>query len=202
MNLLEKTCEALRRRGFDAYAVKNAEEARTLVLSMIPKNESIIFGGSKTLSEIGLIAALKEGSYNLFDRSAVPPEEKNEFSRAHFLSDWFLMSTNALTEDGELLNMDGFGNRVASLIFGPKNVIVIAGKNKITPDIAAAEERVRKVAAPQNAQRFSINTPCKKTGACADCLSKDTICASFVRTRFCKPCGRVKVILIDEVYGF
>ena len=201
-DVLIHTKDALARRGFEAYAVRNAEEARTLILSMIGKEESVTWGGSATISEIGLIAALKENGYLVYDREDVAPSERAAFSKEHFFSDWFLMSSNAITEDGELLNLDGNGNRVASLIFGPRNVIVVAGVNKITPDIDTAYERVRTVAAPRNAQRFPINTPCKKTGRCADCLSPDTICASLVRTRFSRQKGRIKVILIDGEYGF
>ena len=201
-DILIRTESALLRHNFEAYTVENAKEACELILSMIGKDESITWGGSATLSEIGLISALKENGYLVFDRETAPPPERIAFAKEHFFSDWFLMSANAITEDGELLNLDGMGNRVASLIFGPKNVIVVAGINKITPDIDTAYARVRQVAAPRNAQRFNINTPCKKTGKCADCLSPDTICASLVRTRFSKPKGRVKVILINENHGF
>ena len=199
--LLNRTKDALLRRGFEAYAVSTAEEACALILAMIKKEESVTWGGSATISEIGLVAALKAGDYLVYDREDVPLAERAAFSREHFFSDWFLMSSNAITEEGELLNLDGMGNRVASLIFGPRNVIVVAGINKITPDIDAAYARVRGVAAPRNAQRFPINTPCKKTGSCADCLSPDTICSSLVRTRFSKN-NRIKVVLIDEKYGF
>ena len=200
--ILTRTRDALLRRNFEAYALCNAEEARKLILAMIGKEESITWGGSATISEIGLVSALKENGYLVFDREDVAPTERNDFAKEHFFSDWFLMSANAITEEGELLNLDGNGNRVASLIFGPKNVVVVAGINKISPDIETAYARVRQVAAPRNAQRFDINTPCKKTGKCADCLSPDTICASLVRTRFSRQKGRVKVILIDEEYGF
>ncbi|MBE6656115.1 MAG: lactate utilization protein [Ruminococcaceae bacterium] len=201
-DVLMRTAAALEKRGFEAYTVENAEDARTLILSMIKKEESITWGGSATIAEIGLVSALKDGGYLVFDRDEVPPSERAAFAKAHFFSDWFLMSSNAITEDGELLNLDGTGNRVASLIFGPRNVIIVAGVNKITPDIDTAYARVRQVAAPRNAQRFPIQTPCKKTGKCADCLSPDTICVSLVRTRFSRQKGRVKVILIDGDYGF
>ena len=201
-DILIRTRDALLRRNFDAYAVESADEARALILSWIGKTESVTWGGSATIAEIGLVSALKEGGYLVYDRDEVSPKERADFAKEHFFSDWFLMSANAITEEGELLNLDGNGNRVASLIFGPKNVVVVAGINKITPDIETAYARVRQVAAPRNAQRFDINTPCKKTGKCADCLSPDTICASLVRTRFSRQKGRVKVILIDEEYGF
>ena len=202
MDLLTQTQKALNSRGFAAYTAENREEACKLILSLIKKEETITWGGSATLAEIGVTDALKAEGYRAYDRTDVPPAERSAFYRDHFFSDWYLMSTNALTETGELLNMDGNGNRVASLIFGPRNVIVVAGINKIVPDISAAYDRVRNVAAPRNAQRFEIRTPCKKTGSCADCLSPDTICASLVRTRYCRPAGRVHVILVNETLGF
>ena len=198
----ERTLNALKKRGFDTYAVTTAQEANALVLSLIEKGESVTFGGSATIKEIGLIEALKNEGHLVFDRNDVPREARAEFAKEHFFSDWYLMSSNAITEDGELLNLDGIGNRVASLVFGPKNVIVIVGRNKIVPDMDAAYTRVRTVAAPKNAQRFSITTPCKKTGECADCFSPETICASFVRTRFCRPLHRIRVILIDGDFGY
>ncbi len=201
-SVLEKTANALQKRGFDAYTVKTAEEASMLIASWIPKNESITWGGSATLSEIGLKDTLKQNGFLVFDREDVPREARGEFAKEHFFSDWFLMSSNAITEDGELLNLDGIGNRVASLVFGPKNVVVLAGKNKIVPDYESAYTRVREVASPKNAQRFVINTPCKLTGKCADCFSPDTICCSMVRTRFCRPKGRIRVVLIDGTFGY
>jgi hypothetical protein len=113
----------------------------------------------------------------------------------------FIMSSNAITEDGQLFNIDGKGNRVAALIYGPENVIIIAGMNKVVQDMDAAYKRVRGYAAPANAQRFDLDTPCKKIGECADCLSASTICAQFVQTRICKPAGRIKVVLIGEELG-
>ena len=111
------------------------------------------------------------------------------------------MSSNAITEDGQLFNIDGKGNRVAALIYGPENVVIIAGMNKVVKDMDAAYARVRGYAAPANAQRFDIDTPCKKVGECMNCMSSGTICAQFVTTRFCKPAGRIKVVLIGEELG-
>ncbi len=199
---IERTLTALKKRGFDAFYAENAKEASALVLSLIAKGESVTFGGSATIKEIGLIDALKNEGHCVFDRNDVPREARAEFAKAHFFTDWYLMSSNAVTEEGELLNLDGIGNRVASLVFGPKNVVVIAGRNKIVPDMDAAYTRVRTVAAPKNAQRFPIQTPCKKTGECGDCFCPETICASFVRTRFCRPPRRVRVILVDGDFGY
>ena len=200
--LLTKTAAALKKRGFDAYTADTAKDAVALVLSLIEKGESVTFGGSATLKEMGVIDALKTAGHLVYDRNDVPSEERAEFAKAHFFTDWYLMSSNAVTEEGELLNLDGIGNRVASLVFGPKNVVVIAGRNKIVPDMDAAYTRVRTVAAPKNAQRFPIQTPCKKTGECGDCFCPETICASFVRTRFCRPPRRVRVILVDGDFGY
>ena len=199
---IERTLASLKKRGFDAYAAENATEASALVLSMIGKEETVTFGGSATLKETGIIDTLKTEGYTVYDRNDVPPAERAEFAKAHFFTDWYLMSSNAVTEEGELLNLDGIGNRVASLVFGPKNVIIVAGKNKIVPDMTAAYKRVRTVAAPKNAQRFPISTPCKQTGECADCFCTDTICASFVHTRFCRPPRRVRVILVNDDFGY
>lgn len=200
--LLTKTAEALRAHGFDAYTVNTGVEACALALSFIEKWESVTWGGSASIAEIGLTAALKTGGYLAYDRESVPPAERNDFAKAHYFSDWYLMSANGISATGELVNIDGNGNRVASLVFGPRNVLVIAGRNKIAPDIEAALARARTVAAPRNAGRFPIKTPCKATGACADCLSPDTICAQLLRTRVCKPRGRIKIILVDEELGF
>jgi hypothetical protein len=201
MNLLQKTADALRAHGFDAYTVKTKEEACALALSFIEKTESVTWGGSATIAEIGLIDALKKGGYLAYDRESVSPSERNAFAKAHFFSDWYLMSTNALTETGELLNMDGNGNRAAALVYGPRQVIVVAGLNKVAKDLDAAIARVRGTAAPTNAQRFPVNTPCKITGVCADCKSPDCICANMVITRLSKPAGKIKVILIGEMLG-
>ena len=200
--LFTVTADALRAHGFDAYTVKTKEEACALALTFIGKTESVTWGGSATIAEIGLTDALKGGGYLAYDRESVPPSERNAFARAHYFSDWYLMSANGVSATGELFNIDGNGNRVASLVFGPKNVLVVVGKNKITPDVESAVLRARTVAAPRNAQRFPIGTPCKTTGACADCLSPDTICAQMLRTRVCKPRGRIRVILVDETLGF
>lgn len=199
---IEKTAEALKKHGFAVSVCETAADAVKEALSLVEKGSSITWGGSMTIRDIGLCAAVKAGDYHVFDRDDIPPAERSEFVRAHFFSDWFFMSSNAVTETGELCNLDGTGNRVASLIFGPKNVLVVAGINKIVKDEAEAVLRVRTVAAPRNAQRFPIHTPCKQTGACADCLCPDTICCSLVRTRYCRPAGRVHVILVNEELGY
>ncbi len=200
--LLQKTADKLKKRGFEARVFENANEANAFVKELIGKGESVTWGGSMTIRDMGLTEALKKEGYLTFDRDEIPPSERAAFVREHFFSDWYLMSANALTEEGELLNLDGMGNRVASLIYGPRHVIVIAGANKIVPSLEDAYKRVREIAAPKNAQRFSIQTPCKKTGACANCLSPDTICSQMVYTRTCRPQGRIYVLLVNETLGY
>lgn len=145
---------------------------------------------------------LKEGNYRLWDREAVPPEQKQEFYRQAFYADFYLMSANAVSVTGEIVNIDGTGNRVAALAYGPKNIIVLAGINKITYTLTDAVSRARQQAAPLNTQRFELSTPCRQTGVCADCTCPDSICAQLLITRLCRPKGRIKVILAGEPLGF
>lgn len=199
----QKVVEALTRRHFEAYYAGSREEALAKALELIPKNHSVGWGGSVSVDELGLKAALEERGYTLIDRSrAKNREESLEIMRQALVCGTFLMSANAITEDGELVNIDGNGNRLAALCFGPQNVLVIAGMNKVVRDLDAAWSRARNYAAPVNAQRFGLDTPCCKNGKCGDCLSEQTICAQFVRTRVSKPAGRIKVILVDEELGF
>lgn len=196
-----KVVEALKKRHFDAYYCQTAGEAVTQVLDLIPEGDVVAWGGSMTMQETGILAAVKE-RYEVIDRdTAANREESVALMRRALTSDTFLMSSNAITEDGQLLNIDGTGNRCSALIFGPKSVIVVAGINKVVKTIADAESRARNIAAPLNAQRFDISTPCSVNGACADCISPDCICASMVRTRISKPAKKIKVVLIGEEYG-
>lgn len=197
-----KVAEALRRRRFDAYYCATAEEAAAKVLELIPEGAEVSWGGSMTVEALGIQDALRRRGQPLLDRDAVPAAEREEIMRRSQSCDVFLMGSNAITEDGQLFNIDGLGNRVAALCYGPKSVIVVAGMNKVVPDLAAAYSRVRHCAAPINAQRFGVKTPCSVTGQCADCLSPETICNAMVATRGCRPAGRVKVILVGEDLGF
>ena len=202
--LSKKVIENLKRRNISGYYAKTKEEAKTLALGLINKGDIIGFGGSKSVEEIGLIDAMvKDGSYNLLLRNpSNSPEEAFELNRKMFYSDCYFMSTNALTEDGILVNIDARSNRVAALCFGPLKVVMIVGMNKVEKDEAAAMQRARNIAAPINAQRFDIKTPCKTTGSCADCKSLDSICCQFVTTRFSRETGRMHVILVEEDLGF
>ena len=194
--------EAMKTRGFDAYYVSTAEEAREKALELIPENSVVSWGGSMTIDETGLKEAVISRGYKVINRDDVESlEEKMELMRQALTCDVFLMSANAISEDGQLVNIDGTGNRVAALCFGPKEVIVIAGMNKVEGSLEEAYSRARKFAAPVNAQRFDFETPCSKTGICADCLSPQCICSQLVVTRRTIG-GRIKVILVGEDLGF
>ena len=187
---------------FEAYYCATRKEAKQKILSLIPKSETVSWGGCQTMEELGIIEEIKNGGYSVIDRdTAKSPEEREEIMHQALMSDFFLMSSNAITEDGELFNIDGKGNRVAALCYGPKNILIIAGMNKIVPDMDAAYDKVRNYTSPVNAMRFCDATPCAKTGLCGDCLSPQSICAQFVETRICKPDGRIKVILVGEDLG-
>lgn len=198
----ESLVKALKARHFEACYCTDIEEAKQKLIEWIPQEDTVAWGGSQTLVEIGAQEMLRDRGQVLIDRdTAKTPEERNTLMRQALTADTFLMSSNAITEDGQLVNMDGNGNRAAALVYGPRQVIVVAGLNKIAKDLDAAIARVRGTAAPTNAQRFNINTPCKITGVCADCKSPDCICANMVITRLSKPAGKIKVILIGETLG-
>ena len=197
-----KVVEALTKRHFEAYYVSDKVAAVKKVLEIIPKNHSVAWGGTMTMDELKLKEELKAAGYTLIDRdTGSTPEEREQIMHKALSCGSFIMSSNAVTEDGQLFNIDGKGNRVAALIYGPENVIIIAGMNKVVKDMDEAYARVRNYAAPANAQRFDIDTPCKKTGECFNCMSASTICAQFVTTRICKPARRIKVVLIGEELG-
>ena len=193
----------LEKRHFEAYYCPTAAEAIEKALSLIPEGSSVTWGGSMTIRDMGLTKAVKEGNYNVIDRdTAAYPAEMREMMRQGLLTDFYLTSTNALSEDGVLVNIDGTGNRVASICFGPNNVIVLAGLNKVAQDVDAAIKRVRGYAAPVNSMRFMGKTPCAMDGTCHNCISPECICNQVLVTRVCRPAGRIKVILIGEELGF
>ncbi len=195
--------KALSLRHFDAYYCASASEAAEKILSLIPKTDVVSWGGSMTMEALGVIDRVKKGGWRVIDRStAQSQEEKIEIMRRALLCDTYLTGANAISEDGEIVNVDGNGNRVAAMTFGPKSVIVACGMNKVVKTAQDAVSRARNTAAPVNAQRFDIRTPCKTTGTCADCKSTDSICSYIVRTRLCKPAGRIKVVLVGEALGF
>ncbi|MBR6657378.1 MAG: lactate utilization protein [Oscillospiraceae bacterium] len=198
----ERTMEALRSNRMEAYFVKTSEEAVALVKELIPEGSVCRVGGSRTLHETGIISLLENGNYDYRDSHVVPPEEVEEARREAFFADFFLASANAITEDGEIYNVDGAGTRVAPIIFGPKNVILVAGTNKIVTDIAAAEDRLRNLAAPANAKRLGCKTPCAETGTCMNCKSPARICCSYTLLGYQRIPNRIKIIIVGEHLGY
>jgi L-lactate utilization protein LutB len=198
--LAQKVIKGLESRNMKGYYAANKEEALAKALELIPTGASVTMGGAMSAHEIGLVEALKKGDYNFIDRDAV--EDKRAAMLQAYDADFFLTSANAMTEDGVMVNIDGNANRVSAIAQGPKHVLVIVGMNKICVDADAAMKRARNVAAPINAQRFGLSTPCAKTGACMDCKSPDTICCQFLITRYSRHADRIHVILVNDVLGF
>lgn len=194
--------KALEARHFEAYYCATKEEAREKILSLIPKSDTVSWGGSATMEALGIIDSVRK-SNNVIDRdTAKNPEEKVDLMRKSLLCDTYLCGTNAMSEDGILVNVDGNGNRVAAMTYGPKNVIVAVGVNKIVKTEADAISRARNIAAPINAQRFGLETPCNKTGECGNCKLTQSICCYMVTTRLCRPAKKIKVVIIGEAMGF
>ena len=207
---LTRTVEALRKNRFDACWVATKEEALEEVRATLREGAVVASGGSMTLAECGILSLLRSGAYQYLDREAVPREEIPALYRKAFSADYYLMSSNAVTENGELYNVDGNGNRVAALIYGPERVIVVAGANKLTADVPEAVRRVKTIAAPANAMRLHCDTPCTETGVCAGirggtaagCRSGQRICVSYLVSAYQRMPDRVKVILVAETLGY
>lgn len=203
----EKTAKTiikeLEKRNIDGYFCESSEKAVELVLALLPKNASIGWGGSETIKECGLMDALAKGDYELIDRAtAKTPEERREIYGRTVMADAFLMSTNAITENGELVNIDGASNRLACLLHGPKEVYVLVGMNKLVSDVEAAIGRIRNTACPANTIRLDRKTPCSMTGKCGNCFGDESICSNIVVTRRSSFPNRIKVILIAENLGY
>lgn len=198
--LAEKIIAGLASRNMKGFYVKSKEEALRKALELIPEGSSVTKGGSMSVLEIGLGEALKKGKYNYCDRDAAT--DKREAEVFAYTADVYLGSVNAITEDGVLINIDGNSNRVSAYAYGPKKLVLIVGMNKVASDVDAAMKRARNEAATINAQRFGLNTPCSKTGACMNCMSPDTICCQFLITRFSRHKDRIHVILVNENLGF
>ncbi|MEG0013255.1 MAG: lactate utilization protein [Cellulosilyticaceae bacterium] len=202
-NLAQTVIKNLNKRNIDGCYFESKEAARDYILNTIPDGSSISWGGSMTLVEAGVIEELyQKDTYTLLDRAKVAPGEVEKIYREAFGADYYLMSSNAITIDGKLVNVDGTGNRIASLIFGPKNVFILAGMNKVVATEADAINRVHNSAAPPNAVRLNKKTPCGITGACGDCLSPECMCMHTVITRNSRTPGRIKVILVGEPLGY
>ena len=199
LNVIKK----MEMRGFKGYYCDSSKDAVDLVEQIIPSQSKVSFGGSETLNESGIKDLLKNGNYNFIDRtSAKTPEETRQLFAETTLSDYFFMSSNAITFDGQLVNIDGTGNRTSMLIHGPEYVVIIAGINKITSNIEMAINKARNIAAPPNAVRLSKDTPCNSLGFCGDCLVNDCICCNTVITRKSYRKDRIIVILINEELGY
>ena len=198
--LAQKVISGLESRNMSgSYAADRAEALRQ-ALALIPEGSSVTMGGAMSAHEIGLVDAVRQGNYDFIDRDACA--DKRQAMLMAYDADVFLASANAITEDGVLVNIDGNANRVSAIAQGPRKVLLIVGMNKVCSDVDAAMKRARNVAAPINAQRFGLSTPCARTGACADCKSPDTICCQFLITRYSRHPGRIHVILVNDSLGF
>ncbi|CCX88769.1 uncharacterized protein BN724_00224 [Clostridium sp. CAG:590] len=202
-NQAKSIIHKLEARKMEGYYCPDKESAKAKVLELIGPNKKVVtYGGSMSLDEIGVKEAVEEAGHDLLRREKyVTPEEKRECFAKQTLADVFMMSTNAITLDGELVNIDGSGNRVACLSFGPNEVIVVAGMNKVVSNVEEGIARSRNFAAPPNTVRLGCDTPCAKIGQCGNCLN-DTICCQIVVTRASRVPGRIKVILVGEELGY
>ena len=198
--LAEKTIKGLQSRNMSGYYAADKEKALKIALGLIPEGSSVTMGGCMSAHEIGLVDAIKNGNYDFIDRDAY--EDKREAMLRAYDADVFLSGANAITDDGVMINIDGNANRVSAIAQGPKKVVFIVGMNKVCPDTDSAMKRARNVAAPVNAQRFGLSTPCSKMGKCYDCKSPDTICCQFLITRFSRHKDRIHVILVNDELGF
>lgn len=202
-NLANTIIKNMGKKNMEGYYCATSAEAVEKALSLMSEGSSITWGGSMTLQECGLMDAIRDKNYKLIDRAeAKTPEESRIMYGKQVMADYFLMSSNAVTIGGELINIDGNSNRVACLCCGPQNVIVIAGMNKVVSDIESGVKRVSNFAAPANTVRLHKNTPCAQTGKCADCYSPDCVCSQIVITRRSSIPNRIKVILVGEELGY
>lgn len=190
-------------RNMEAYYCETKEEAKEKVMSLINMQDVVSWGGTFSIEEVGIKKALKDNNYNVIDRDAAKDnEERLLLIRKSLTCDVFLSSTNAITMDGELVNIDGSGNRLAAFCYGPDSVIIVAGMNKVVKDVECAIKRIKIDACVPNAIRLNLNTPCTKTGICGNCLTPETICSQMLVTRYSKIKNRFKIILVGENLGF
>lgn len=198
--LAKKVIKGLESRNMTGYYAAEREEALKIALDIIPEGSSATMGGAVSVREIGLVQALMDGNYEFIDRDSI--EDKRAAMLKAYDVDFFLSSVNAMTEDGVLINIDGNANRVSAIAQGPRKVLFIVGMNKVCNDVDSAMKRARNVAAPINAQRFGLSTPCSETGSCMNCKSPDTICCQFLITRYSRHKDRIHVILVNDNLGF
>lgn len=201
---IDRTLKALEKNNMEARFIHSIDELVSVISQMVPDESTVSYGGSYTLVKLGLIDMFRNRDVVLYDRDkpGIDSEEKRRLQIASFDSDFYFLSSNALTENGELYNVDGTGNRVAALTYGPRNVIVIVGSNKIVRDVDEAISRVERLAAPANCVRLNRKTPCVETGVCMDCDSPERICNTYVVTRRQMIKGRVKVFILNDDYGY
>ena len=201
---MERTAEALRKNGFFAVCCDDRKAALEIIKEQIPEGAEVTTGGSVTLSQSGVLELLRSGRYSFYDRYAagLSREEIEAIFRKAFSCDVYLASANAVTEDGKIYNVDGNGNRVAAMIYGPHSVLLLVGYNKIVENVEEARARVKYTAAPENAVRLGLHTPCTTVGKCMDCRCTERICAAETVLSFCKPKERIKVILVGEELGY
>lgn len=210
---INKTGEALKKNNMEFYYAPTAADVRDIVKSLMKSGDTVTHGGTVTLGECGLRELLESGDYNYLDRSKCAPEEVPALYRQAFSADVYITSSNAITEDGVLYNVDGNSNRIAAIAFGPASVIVIAGYNKIVKDLAEAELRVKTEAAPPNCVRLDTGTPCSVTGECVSlsksgrqmtdgCVCQKRICCNYLVSAYQRHAGRIKVIIVGEELGY
>lgn len=200
---IQQVKENLKKRGFLPYYFDSSKEAVEFVLELIPENESVGIGGSMTVTGLELDKKLQQKGVTVYSHSLVSPELKNKVYQLANSADWYLSSTNALTESGDFVNIDGSANRISALCFGVKKVIYVLGVNKITPDIESAISRVRNIAAPLNTRRLNKNTPCATSGECCYCDSPDCICnATLISHHPTRYQEKVYVVIINENLGY
>jgi len=213
--VIQQVMERLKKNNMEPYFVERKEEVTPLVASLLREGDTVAVGGSVTLTECEVLAHLRSGRYRFLDRYApgLTQEAMQEIHRGAFGADAYLCSCNAVTLDGELYNVDGNGNRVGAIAYGPASVIVVVGKNKLVPDLAAAVQRVKSIAAPLNCKRLGNRTPCAETGRCisldrgetamtAGCASPGRVCCEYLVSGRQKIKDRIKVILVGEALGY
>lgn len=199
----EAAVKALQANRMDARLVENREELMELLKEMVPGGSVICSGGSMTLEECGVYSWLKDGPYDFYFRGRTGQDgQPIDVFRKAFDADWYFTSSNAITMNGELYNVDGNANRTAAMTFGPRNVVVIAGWNKIVKDLGEAEARVKSMAAPANSERLGCQTGCRVTGCCVGCRAEQRICCTTVIHSFQRAPGRIKVFILPEELGY
>lgn len=201
---ISKVIEALKNKNYDAFYTDTKDDALKLVMGLIPKKATVGLGGSMTVSETGILKALQEGEYTLYNqyKPGLTPDESAEIRAKGLTTEYYVTGTNALTLDGQLINLDGVGNRVAAITYGPKKVIIVAGINKIVASVEEGINRVKNYAAVLNSKRLNLDTPCVKTGKCEDCDVSARICNYLLITQRQRVKGRITVVIVGEELGF